>query len=147
MYGRAVMRRRTTDCGLVQPETAVILAIQRQPRRHRHHTLKRIKAMMPGSRHRSPPAVKVNIISDRTETIRLRSATCSSRLMRGRAGGDGDLHIPAQISGPPVIPAVTVRCRWSVLRGAVRARYSLDNLSLMALSIAVGLRGRRRPWS
>src|SRR4029077_4453463 len=56
--------------GWYNQQRAVILAIQRQPGANVIETVDRIKAMMPVLQASIPPAVKVNIISDRTETIR-----------------------------------------------------------------------------
>src|SRR5262245_66600976 len=47
-----------------------MLAVQRQPVANVIDTVNRIKAMMPVLQASIPSAVKVNVISDRTETIR-----------------------------------------------------------------------------
>ncbi|MBV8410334.1 MAG: efflux RND transporter permease subunit, partial [Alphaproteobacteria bacterium] len=49
---------------------AIILAIQRQPGANVIETVGRIKAMLPVLQASIPPAVKISVISDRTETIR-----------------------------------------------------------------------------
>src|SRR3954468_11756075 len=49
---------------------AVILDVQRQPGANIIQTADRVKAILPKLRATLPPAVKVNILTDRTETIR-----------------------------------------------------------------------------
>src|SRR5271154_1002751 len=56
--------------GWVDNKPAVILDIQRQPGANIIETADRIKALLPKLRSALPPSVKVNILSDRTETIR-----------------------------------------------------------------------------
>ncbi|HYZ62554.1 MAG TPA: efflux RND transporter permease subunit, partial [Acetobacteraceae bacterium] len=51
-------------------QRAILLAIQRQPGANVIQTVGRIKAMLPVLEASIPPAVKVNVISDRTQTIR-----------------------------------------------------------------------------
>src|SRR5712672_171627 len=69
--GRAVSApENDLIAGWYNQKRAVILAIQRQPGANVINTVNRIKAMMPVLQASIPPAVKVNIISDRTETIR-----------------------------------------------------------------------------
>src|SRR5436190_5980173 len=49
---------------------AVILDVQRQPGANIIQTADRVKALLPKLRSALPPAVRVNILTDRTETIR-----------------------------------------------------------------------------
>jgi multidrug efflux pump subunit AcrB len=56
--------------GWYNQNRAIIMAIQRQPGANVIETVDGIKAMMPVLRASIPPAIHVNIISDRTETIR-----------------------------------------------------------------------------
>ena len=95
--------------------------------------------MLPQLEASIPTAIKVSILSDRTQTIR---ASVERRAVHprtdGRAGGDGDLHIPAKFLGY-LIPAVTVPLSLiGTFAALYELGYSLDNLSLMALTIAVG---------
>jgi hydrophobe/amphiphile efflux-1 (HAE1) family protein len=118
---------------------AVILAIQRQPGANVINTVNRIKAMMPVLQASIPPAVKVNIISDRTETIRASVSDVQFTLMLTVALVVMVIFIFLRNFWATVIPAVTVPLSligtFAVL---YELGYSLDNLSLMALSIAVG---------
>ena len=77
--GRAVCGRERLIAGWYNQQRAIILAMQRQPGANVIETVDRMKAMLPVLQASIPPAIKVNIISDRTETIRASVPTCSSR--------------------------------------------------------------------
>lgn len=125
--------------GWYNQKRAVILAIQRQPGANVIDTVNRIKAAMPVLQASIPPAVKVNIISDRTETIRASVSDVQFTLMLTVALVVMVIFIFLRDFWATVIPAVTVPLSligtFAVL---YELGYSLDNLSLMALSIAVG---------
>ncbi|HEV7603292.1 MAG TPA: efflux RND transporter permease subunit [Bradyrhizobium sp.] len=125
--------------GWYNQKRSVILAIQRQPGANVINTVNRIKAMMPVLQASIPPAVKVNIISDRTETIRASVSDVQFTLMLTVALVVMVIFMFLRNFWATVIPAVTVPLSlvgtFAVL---YELGYSLDNLSLMALSIAVG---------
>jgi hydrophobe/amphiphile efflux-1 (HAE1) family protein len=125
--------------GWYNQKRAILLAIQRQPGANVIETVNRIKAMMPVLQASIPPAVKVNIISDRTETIRASVGDVQFTLMLTVALVVMVIFIFLRNFWATVIPAVTVPLSligtFAVL---YELGYSLDNLSLMALSIAVG---------
>jgi len=138
--GRAVSApENDLIAGWYNQKRAVILAIQRQPGANVIDTVNRIKAMMPALQASIPPAVKVNIISDRTETIRASVSDVQFTLMLTVALVVMVIFIFLRNFWATVIPAVTVPLSlvgtFAVL---YELGYSLDNLSLMALSIAVG---------
>jgi multidrug efflux pump subunit AcrB len=56
--------------GWFNQQRAVILAIQRQPGANVIEAVDRVKAMLPVLEASIPPAIKVSVISDRTQTIR-----------------------------------------------------------------------------
>ena len=138
--GRAVSApENDLIAGWFNQKRAVILAIQRQPGANVINTVNRIKAMMPVLQASIPPAVKVNIISDRTETIRASVSDVQFTLMLTVALVVMVIFVFLRNFWATVIPAVTVPLSlvgtFAVL---YELGYSLDNLSLMALSIAVG---------
>src|SRR6185503_444749 len=102
-------------------------------------TVSRIKAMMPVLQASIPAAVKVNVISDRTQTIRASVADVQFTLLLTVALVVMVIFLFLRNFWATVIPAVTVPLAligtFAVL---YELGYSLDNLSLMALSIAVG---------
>jgi HAE1 family hydrophobic/amphiphilic exporter-1 len=125
--------------GWFNQQRAVILAIQRQPGANVIETVGRIKAMLPVLQASIPPAIKVNIISDRTETIRASVADVQFTLLLTVALVVMVIFMFLRNFWATIIPAVTVPLSligtFAVL---YELGYSLDNLSLMALSIAVG---------
>jgi HAE1 family hydrophobic/amphiphilic exporter-1 len=118
---------------------AILLSIQRQPGANVIETVGRIKAMLPVLEASIPPAIKVNFISDRTQTIRASVADVQFTLMLTVALVVMVIFLFLRNFWATVIPAVTVPLAligtFAVL---YELGYSLDNLSLMALSIAVG---------
>jgi HAE1 family hydrophobic/amphiphilic exporter-1 len=118
---------------------AVILAIQRQPGANVIETVQRIKDMMPVLQASIPAAVKIDVISDRTQTIRASVADVQFTLMLTVALVVMVIFIFLRSFWATVIPAITVPLSligtFAIL---YEMGYSLDNLSLMALSIAVG---------
>jgi AcrB/AcrD/AcrF family/Phage integrase family len=118
---------------------AILLSIQRQPGANVIETVGRVKAMLPVLEASIPPAVKVNIISDRIQTIRASVADVQFTLTLSVALVVMVIFLFPRNFWATVIPAVTVPLSligtFAVL---YELGYSLDNLSLMALSIAVG---------
>jgi HAE1 family hydrophobic/amphiphilic exporter-1 len=120
-------------------QRAIILAIQRQPGANVIETVGRIKAMLPVLQASIPPAVKISVISDRTQTIRASVADVQFTLLLTVALVVAVIFVFLRNWRATLIPAVTVPLSligtFAVL---YELGYSLDNLSLMALSIAVG---------
>ena len=118
---------------------AIIMAIQRQPGANVIQTVQRIKAMMPVLQASIPAAVKIDVISDRTQTIRASVADVQFTLMLTVALVVMVIFIFLRSFWATVIPAITVPLSligtFAIL---YEMGYTLDNLSLMALSIAVG---------
>ena len=120
-------------------QRAILLSIQRQPGANVIETVNRIKAMMPVLQASIPPAVKISVISDRTQTIRASVDDVQFTLLLTVALVVMVIFIFLRNFWATIIPAVTVPLAligtFAVL---YEFGYSLDNLSLMALSIAVG---------
>ena len=125
--------------GWYNHQRAIILAVQRQPGANVIETVDRVKAMLPVLQASIPAAIKVNIISDRTETIRASVSDVQFTLLLTVALVVMVIFLFLRNFWATVIPAVTVPLSlvgtFAVL---YELGYSLDNLSLMALSIAVG---------
>ena len=102
-------------------------------------TVDRIKALLPQLQASVPPAIKVTIAADRTQTIRASVADVQFTLMLTVALVVMVIFLFLRNFWATVIPAITVPLS---LIGTFAVLYvlgySLDNLSLMALSIAVG---------
>ena len=125
--------------GWYNNQRAVLLSVQRQPGANVVETVQRIKDMMPVLQASIPAAIKINVISDRTQTIRASIADVQFTLLLTIALVVMVIFIFLRSFWATIIPAVTVPLSligtFAIL---YEMGYSLDNLSLMALSIAVG---------
>jgi hydrophobe/amphiphile efflux-1 (HAE1) family protein len=138
--GRAISAgQNELIAGWENNKRAIILAVQRQPGANVIETVQRIKDMMPVLQASIPAAVKIDVISDRTQTIRASVADVQFTLMLTVALVVMVIFIFLRSFWATVIPAVTVPLSligtFAIL---YEMGYTLDNLSLMALSIAVG---------
>ncbi len=138
--GHAISRgQNELIAGWENNKRAVTLAIQRQPGANVIETVQRIKAMMPVLQASIPAAVKIDAISDRTQTIRASIDDVQFTLLLTVALVVMVIFIFLRSFWATVIPAITVPLSlvgtFAIL---YEMGYSLDNLSLMALSIAVG---------
>ncbi|UPJ84828.1 efflux RND transporter permease subunit (plasmid) [Bradyrhizobium sp. 183] len=138
--GRAVSAgENDLIAGWYNNHRAIILSVQRQPGANVIETVQRIRAMMPTLQASIPADIKLNVISDRTQTIRASVADVQFTLLLTIALVVMVIFIFLRSFWATIIPAVTVPLSligtFAVL---YEMGYSLDNLSLMALSIAVG---------
>jgi HAE1 family hydrophobic/amphiphilic exporter-1 len=117
----------------------VFLVIFKQPGANVIETVDRIKAQLPRLIAAIPPAIKIKIISDRTLTIRAAVGDVQITLLITILLVVMVIFVFLRSFWATVIPAVTVPL---ALLGACALMwvfgYTLDNLSLMALTIAVG---------
>ncbi len=117
----------------------VFLVIFKQPGANVIDTVDKIKATLPRLVAAIPPAVKIQVISDRTQTIRAAVEDVQFTLLLTVALVVMVIFIFLRSFWATVIPAITVPL---ALLGACALMwvfgYTLDNLSLMALTIAVG---------
>jgi hydrophobe/amphiphile efflux-1 (HAE1) family protein len=117
----------------------VFLVVFKQPGANVIETVDKIKAMLPRLVAAIPPAIKIEIISDRTQTIRAAVEDVQFTLLLTIALVVMVIFVFLRSFWATVIPTVTVPL---ALLGACALMwvfgYTLDNLSLMALTIAVG---------
>ena len=98
--------------GWYNNQRAILLSVQRQPGANVIETVDRIKALLPQLQASIPPAIKLSIVSDRTQTIRASIADVQFTLiLTRRAGGDGDFPVPAQFLGDRHSRRSPCRCR------------------------------------
>ena len=120
-------------------QRAIILAIQREPSANVVETVDRINALLPQLEASIPPTVKVSILSDRTQTIRASISDVQFTLLLTVALVVMVIFLFLRNFWATMIPAVTVPLAVIGTFGVLyELSYSLDNLSLMALTIAVG---------
>jgi len=129
----------TRQAAWANGKRGVFLVIFKQPGANVIETVDRIKALLPRLIAGIPPAVKIDIISDRTQTIRAAVHDVQFTLLITIALVVMVIFIFLRSFWATVIPTITVPL---ALLGACALMwvfgYTLDNLSLMALTIAVG---------
>ncbi|HSR76955.1 MAG TPA: efflux RND transporter permease subunit [Xanthobacteraceae bacterium] len=120
-------------------QDGIILAVFKQPGANVIDTVDQIKAQLPQLTARIPPAITVETILDRTTTIRASVADVEFTLALTVGLVVLVILLFLRNFWATLIPSVTVPL---ALAGSAAAMYllnfSLDNLSLMALTIAVG---------
>jgi HAE1 family hydrophobic/amphiphilic exporter-1 len=120
-------------------QRGVFLVIYKQPGANVIDTVDKIKAALPRLVAAIPPAIKIELISDRTQTIRAAVDDVQFTLLLTILLVVMVIFVFLRSFWATVIPAVTVPL---ALLGACALMwvfgYTLDNLSLMALTIAVG---------
>jgi hydrophobe/amphiphile efflux-1 (HAE1) family protein len=125
--------------GWVNNQVGVVLAIQRLPGANVISTVQAVKAMLPRLEASMPPTIKVSVISDRTVTIRAAVEDVQFTLLLTIGLVVGVIFLFLRSLWATVIPAIAVPISIIGTFAVMYALgYSLDNLSLMGLSIAVG---------
>ena len=117
----------------------VFLVVFKQPGANVIETVDRIKGLLPRLVAAIPPAIKIDLISDRTTTIRAAVEDVQFTLILTIFLVVMVIFVFLRSFWATVIPTITVPL---ALLGACAMMwgvgYTLDNLSLMALTIAVG---------
>jgi len=118
---------------------AVVLNIQRQPGANVIEVVDRIKALMPQLKSSLPAGIKVEVLTDRTTTIRESVKDVQFEMMLAVALVVAVIFLFLRNLAATAIPSVAVPLS---LVGSFGAMYllgfSLNNLSLMALTISTG---------
>jgi multidrug efflux pump subunit AcrB len=118
---------------------AVILDIQRQPGANIIQTVDRVRELLPRLRAALPSDVRLSILSDRTETIRASIAEVEFSLVLTIALVVLVIFLFLRRFWATVIPSIAMPLSIVGTFGVMHlARFSLDNLSLMALTVATG---------
>src|SRR6201996_4644895 len=138
--GRAIVGPQdVTLAGWMNTEPAIIIAVQRQSGANVIATVDGIKKALPQLEASLPSSLKIHIVSDRTQTIRASVADVQHTLLLTIGLVVGVILLFLRKFWGTVIPAISVPMS---LIGTFAVMYvlgySLDNLSLMALTIAVG---------
>ena len=123
----------------VGSKPAVILDIQRQPGANIIETADRVKALLPTLQQSLPQAVKMEVLTDRTETIRASVKDVQFTLVLTVALVVMVIFLFLRTFWATVIPSVALPLAVIGTFGVMKlAGFTLDNLSLMALTIATG---------
>jgi hydrophobe/amphiphile efflux-1 (HAE1) family protein len=117
----------------------ILLVVFKQPGANVIDTVEKIKAALPHLEASIPPSIHVNVIMDRTLTIRASVADVQFTLMLSIALVVMVIFLFLRSVWATIIPSVTVPVALICTFAAMYLLgYSVDNLSLMALTIAVG---------
>jgi multidrug efflux pump len=127
------------NAGLLGKQPAVMIILFRQPGANIIETVERVKALLPQLQASIPAAIKMQVVMDRTSTIRASLSEVERSLLISIALVILVVFLFLRNGRATAIPAITVPVS---LVGTFAVMYlcgfSLNNLSLMALTIATG---------
>lgn len=138
--GQAVIGPQDTkQAAWADGKRGIFLVVFKQPGANVIATVDKIMAELPRLEATMPPGIKISVLGDRTQTIRAAVADVQFTLALTVALVVMVIFLFLRSLWATVIPSVTVPL---ALLGACAlmwgAGYSIDNLSLMALTISVG---------
>jgi hydrophobe/amphiphile efflux-1 (HAE1) family protein len=125
--------------GWIDGQRCVLMIIRRQPGANILSTIDGVKAALPFLRESISPAIKVDIASDRTATIRASVRDVETTLILSVFLVTAVVFIFLRSARATAIPTIAVPLSLIGTFGVMYLLdYSLDNLSLMALTISTG---------
>ena len=120
-------------------ERAIVLAIQRQPGSNTVATIDRIRAVLPTFEATLPPSIKLAVLYDRSVSIRESVHDVQFTLVLAGVLVVLVIYLFLGNASATLIPALALPVSIVGTFGAMFALgYSLDNLSLLALTLVVG---------
>jgi hydrophobe/amphiphile efflux-1 (HAE1) family protein len=135
----AIQPANSLLAGWYGKQRAVILNILLAPGANAIETVGQIQKQLPMLKAALPPAIKVSTVSDRTSTIRASVADVRNTLLLTIGLVVATIFVFLRTFWATLIPSVSVPLSIIATFAVMYAvGYSLDNLSLMGLSIAVG---------
>jgi multidrug efflux pump len=125
--------------GLTDGTPAILLAVFRQPGANIIDTVDRVREMLPALRASIPPAIDMNVVIDSTRTIRASVKDVQRTLLISIGLVILVVFVFLRNWRSTLIPSVAVPISLVGTFGAMYLLgYSIDNLSLMALTVATG---------
>jgi multidrug efflux pump len=125
--------------GWANEERAIILNVQRQPGANVIQVADRVKALLPQLQASLPQGIDVKILADRTETVRASVHDVEQTLVITVGLVVAVIFLFLRNLRATVIPSIAVPLSLIGTFGVMYlVGYSLNNLSLMALTIATG---------
>jgi multidrug efflux pump len=135
------------NLGLVNGSPMVQIQISRQPNANIVETVARIKALMPQFEAQLPPSVRFKIASDRTITTKASMDDAQRNMVISIGLVIFVVFVFLRNGWSTFIPSVSVPVSIIATFGAMYLLgYTLDNLSLMALTIATDSWWTMRSW-
>jgi len=127
------------EAAWLQGERTIIIDIHKQPGFNVVETIQRIKDRLPVLTASLPPSIQVRIVGDRTQTIKASVNDVQRTLMITVALVILVIFLFLRNFWATMIPGITIPLSLVATFGAMYLLgYSVDNLSLMGLTIAVG---------
>ncbi len=118
---------------------AVVVDIQRQPGANIVETVELVRAALPQLRRALPAQLRMVVVTDRTETIRASVTDVQFTLLLAMGLVVAVIFLFLRSARATIIPAVALPLSLVATFGVMHLLgYSLDNLSLMALTVATG---------
>ena len=118
---------------------AVLLIVFKQPGANVIETVNRIDKALPGLEADIPPAINVSVVADRTQTIRASVRDVEITLLITIALVVAVIFLFLRNVRATLIPSAIIPvCLLATCAVMLALHFSLDNLSLMAMTIAVG---------
>jgi hydrophobic/amphiphilic exporter-1 (mainly G- bacteria), HAE1 family len=119
---------------------SIVLAIQRQPDANTVEVVDRVKAMLPQFRDELPPTVSVELLNDRSTSIREAVHDVELTLMLTIALVILVIFLfLRRLSATFIASAAVPISLIATIGGMYLFHFSIDNISLLALTLAVGL--------
>jgi multidrug efflux pump len=131
--------RNRMSAGWFNGKPAVLIIVTKQPNANVIETVDHIKALMPQMQQWIPAGIKINVLSDRTQTIRASIHDIQFTLAISVLLVMIVVFIFLRKATPVIAAGITVPLSLIGTCAAMWvAGFSIDNLSLMALTISVG---------
>jgi hydrophobe/amphiphile efflux-1 (HAE1) family protein len=123
----------------LKPGRGILLIVFKQPGANVIQTVNRINALLPQMQREIPPGIAIHVIADRTQTIRASVRDVELTLLLTIFLVVGVIFLFLRNVRATLIPSVVIPLSLLGTCGVMLAvGFSIDNLSLMAMSIAVG---------
>lgn len=129
----------TRLAGWYNRQPGVVIRVYKQPDANVVGTVDAVKALLPRLEHWMPPAIKVHTIFDRTKLIRAAIAEVQLTILVAIGLVVIVVALFLKRLSATVIPALAIPVALAATLAVMeRLGYSLDNLTLMALTVAIG---------
>ncbi|MES2611847.1 MAG: efflux RND transporter permease subunit, partial [Pseudomonadota bacterium] len=125
--------------GVANGKPAILLQVYKQPGANILEAVERVRALLPALKASIPAAIDIEIVSDRTPTLRASVKEVERALVIAVALVIMVVFLFLRNARATLIPSVAVPVSLAGTFGIMYlAGYTLDNLSLMALTVATG---------
>jgi multidrug efflux pump len=127
------------NLGLADGKPCVLVVVFRQPGANIIQTVDRVRALMPYLQSSISPAIKLDVVMDRTITVRASVKDIETTLLISIVLVILVVFVFLRTVRATIIPSIAVPLSLvGTFGGMYLLGYSLDNLSLMALAISTG---------